>query len=520
MKKLYWLNNTILIALGVSFGFFPEITVLILMVLGISYLYKNLKNILFLPVKLPIPAFWLIPLLSQNPLQIILGFLLFFGIKKVNVNTVFKFSLVSGMILGIIYSVIVAFSLISKFEWVVTPDLATIDDQGSVVRFIAVNKTNAWVLQRLGQQGGIFQYVVEVRSDQNMLINMLILHEGLVGGHQDSPCYVTNVWSTCKIRVQTKIVRPAMFGFGSHGTWKAGDPALEVRNSRVKIFAPPLFRERLDAVSRVQGTSFNANAFGAWMAILGIIGVNIFIKWQCKLLIITLSLVGILLSGSRNAIIAFLFGVIMLLIAQSRYFKILFALFFLLISFLVFFIFENIHDSTSGNVSARPTIELPQFPGKRALKIPDHNSMQTRIDIFQLAFRAFLSSPVVGVGNLQLAMLRDLKLNQKKFELQPENITHAHNLWLQVAGERGILGLFAMFWLWITVAYSAICRRDFSAISLLTVIFTLNTVDYLFYYAPVFIAFWWCAAGFPVLGRPSVFLNRQSRGELNGLSEQ
>ena len=52
-----------------------------------------------------------------------------------------------------------------------------------------------------------------------------------------------------------------------------------------------------------------------------------------------------------------------------------------------------------------------------------------------------------------------------------------------------------MLWLWGWVVLKAWRSRDAGALALLAAIFVINSVDYLFFYAPVHLAFWMAAAG-------------------------
>ena len=65
-------------------------------------------------------------------------------------------------------------------------------------------------------------------------------------------------------------------------------------------------------------------------------------------------------------------------------------------------------------------------------------------------------------------------------------------------GESGSVGACrgAIVWLWGWIVLKAWRSRDASALALLTAIFVINSVDYLFFYAPIYLAFWLAGAGF------------------------
>ena len=60
----------------------------------------------------------------------------------------------------------------------------------------------------------------------------------------------------------------------------------------------------------------------------------------------------------------------------------------------------------------------------------------------------------------------------------------------------GVIGLGALIWLWGWIVLKAWRSRDASALALLTAIFVINLVDYLFFYAPIYLAFWLAGTGF------------------------
>jgi O-antigen ligase len=90
--------------------------------------------------------------------------------------------------------------------------------------------------------------------------------------------------------------------------------------------------------------------------------------------------------------------------------------------------------------------------------------------------------------------------------LSKASITHAHNLWLQTAGESGLVGLISLTCLWVLVVLRAWRNKDETALALLVVIFAINTVDYLFFYAPVSFCFWMAVTGFKDIRSAPVLL--------------
>jgi O-Antigen ligase len=499
-----WLLVTTLFLVGLFLGGFPEVASLILVFLG-AYMVIRTPLLLreFVPIGALLIACYGIPVLfwssrASDLWQIPLGLLLFAGAKGLRVTSWFTIGLRLGLVIAVGYALVGALALLPRLEWVVTPDLATMTRRDEVIRFVPVNTSNAWVFQQLEYQGGDFEVRVEVRAEKPILVNTFILHQGLPGGSINVPCQVGSSWSECRLRIKTTSFLPAIFGLGSASTWKAGDTPLEVRNSRVTVIVPPPLLERLTAITRVQGAAFNANAFGAWLAVAGLIVVALSGRWWMFGLNSVVPLIGIVLTGSRNALLAFMGGLVVLLVARSRAVRALPALLVvatLLVSWQLWSVTRGVPPVTSPVQNPGQ----PQFVGTRALEVLDSGGIRLRLEVFRLAMKVFLSSPWVGVRDMQQVLENSIDVRATRAGLVPANLAHAHNLWLQMAGERGILGLLGMGALWGLIALRAWKRADAIAIAVLSMLLVLNSVDYFFHYAPVQIAFWMCAAGFPSL---------------------
>jgi O-Antigen ligase len=504
-----WLLVTTLFLVGFFLGAFPEIASLILVLFGAYMVFRTpllLRE--FAPIGMLLIVCYAIPVLfwssrASDLWQIPLGLLLYAGARGLRATSWFAVGLRLGLVVAVGYALVGALALLPRLEWVVTPDLATMTRRGEVTRFVPVNASNAWVFQQLEYQGGDFEVRVEVRAEQPILVNTFILHQGLSGGSINVPCQVGISWSECRLRVDTKSFLPAIFGLGSASTWKVGDTPLEVRNSSVTVIEPPSLPERLTAITRVQGAAFNANAFGAWLAVAGMIAVALTGRWWVFALTGLVPLIGIVLSGSRNALLAFLGGVVVLLVARSRAARALPAL-LVVATLLVGWQLWSVARSVPPVTSPVQNSGQPQFVGTRALEVLDAGGIRLRLEVFRLAVKVFLSSPWVGVSDMGQALENSIDARATRAGLVLANLSHAHNLWLQMAGERGLLSVLAMGVLWGLIVLRAWKRADAIAIAVLSVLFVLNSVDYFFHYAPVQIAFWMCVAGFPSLRKASL----------------
>ena len=106
-----------------------------------------------------------------------------------------------------------------------------------------------------------------------------------------------------------------------------------------------------------------------------------------------------------------------------------------------------------------------------------------RVPYWEAAWKGFLSRPVAGWGD-------------KRFEVYYRNNlpprgsagdipTHTHNLFLQYAFERGLLGLLGLLLLCLALAYKAIARKDTHLLVILGALITMNFVDYTLFYAGI-----------------------------------
>ena len=124
--------------------------------------------------------------------------------------------------------------------------------------------------------------------------------------------------------------------------------------------------------------------------------------------------------------------------------------------------------------------------------------MPSRAEIFQNSYQVACLTAILDLCPILRfnAMNAKFDARSSSFRLTKDSLTHNYNLWIQTAGESGLLGLCAMLWLWGWVILRAWRSRDAGALALLAAIFVINSVDFLFFYAPVFLASWTGAAGF------------------------
>jgi hypothetical protein len=403
---------------------------------------------------------------------------------------VFSFGLSIGLIS---ISIFAAWNVwfAQSMQWKLEPSLAKQVNFGQYRQLEAVDSGNAWVLQLLGMQGsGQVRYRAEFRAKKPIQVSISLLHEKLSNNRVDVPCNIQTVWITCQIVTSLPSRASMIFVFGGYGSWKLGSPTIDVRNEHLDIIEPPTLLERVLNSSRAQLWAFNENALGVWLTVLTILAMGILGNRWLIFSGVIFVIIGVFTSGSRGALAALGLGLVLLALKNIKYFHaVLIATACLLIALTA----TQIYQQRNTMISNPITVSIGGF---RAIQPNDSSSSRSRLEIFRLAWLAFQDSPWFGVGDLQKAMIAKYDTRAQNAGLARENLTHAHNLWLQVAGESGVFGLMAMMALWIVVLAKAWRQNDRVALICLAVLFLVNLTDYFFYYAPVQIVFWMSAAGF------------------------
>ena len=484
---------------GIIFSFFPESFIFFIAVYFLSKLLRNnfkkngaLTLCYFLIFVMKIPLFFG-DSISNNLLIFLYIILVIFLIDEnreiVQIN---YYSLSLALLVTLSITLLVNLGYVSQQTWNSEPLLVIIEHKKEVFEIIPTHINDAIAYINLGYKGsGKILYELEIRADKEFDINMSLITSTRV----NKICKIKTVWSKCSIEMDIVSRIFTIFSVGGFGTWKKNDPKIQIRNLHFYELTSPSFLERINYLQfiRAQGFTFNSNAFGAQIAVVGLLGVIISSKYWMIILTIFPSVFTIFLSGSRGALAAFAVGLLVLFIARSRFYKSL--------PFVVLICFAGIAFLQFRTIRATPTSVpiVTQQSSIRSLNIADKDSARTRLEIWRLAIKSWLENPrtfLIGTGDLTAAMKVKLDARATSYGLTKDTLTHAHNLWLQTAGESGLLGLLAMMWLWGWVIWKAWKARDAGALALLAAIFVINSVDYLFYYAPVHLAFWMAAAGF------------------------
>lgn len=209
---------------------------------------------------------------------------------------------------------------------------------------------------------------------------------------------------------------------------------------------------------RVSATFNTPNPYGAFMSVVSIIGLILFIskKISFKQFIFfeTGSVLGLALSGSRNSMIAYLLGLTVVLFYFRKY-----AIGPFLISLLIFLTVAMGFSVSMQRLEIPPLAVFPWFdkgytavsnllsvqtPIEYKLETVDiiqDPSFNTRIELYRAAISCFIKNPIgIGSGNFLYRHTEFLR------GLRTEGIGnyHAHNIFLNTLVEQGILGFLSL----------------------------------------------------------------------------
>jgi O-Antigen ligase len=374
-------------------------------------------------------------------------------------------------------------------QWINFGD-STMIEISDTIKISPTNSINSLAITNLGKlKAGTIQYRLKIRASQDFSLRVSFWLPDIKVG-KTTFCNLKTEYSICQISTDLAADTAAVLVLGEGNTWIKGDPHIEIDSTTLYINDKKQFFSWSLPLQRWKGFSFNENAFASHMVVIGLLGLLQVKNYFWIFLYSCPSLVAILLSGSRGALIAFLIGIFVLILARSRAYKLLPWTMAVALTTIVVFQAATLRGAVAPITSNQS--------GLRSLNVADQNTTRGRIEIWRLATKAWLENPrtfLIGTGDLASAMKVKYDARAQNAELQKTDLTHAHNLFIQTAGETGLLGLCAMIALWCWVVWKSWKARDAGALALLAAIFVINSVDYLFYYAPVHLAFWMAAAG-------------------------
>ena len=496
------IKNVSISIFGFIFVIFPELFNILSFIICITVLFFNLHLIKLQFKYIFLAVFFLFYLFIDfknhilNIGSLIIDVIIFWGfinLDRLGIKNQFLGVFPKGILLGITFLASYSFlkaTYIQDSTWM--PYKATFMSQGEIQKFIPVDLQADYVVKSFGIQGSQkMKLIFDAKSSREISINLSLIQFGS-NFRYDRLCVIRTIWTSCEIQgfFPHNFDTAGVFGSFKKQEWKKGSPSIQVRQLDIEYYSQRSIFDVFSKIPRTKGLAFNYNAFSA-LAVVVSLSVFLFIK-NYKIIIFNVipTLMCIFLSGTRTSFIAFILGILVFLLVKSQFFKLL--PWFIVFTLLIFGIFQF------RAIFIADKINLSQSDS-RLLNLIDKNSARERIEIWRLAAKSWLESPqtfLIGVGNLTQAMKTHFDARSSRYGLVKNNLTHAHNLWLQTVGESGLFGLFAMIALWVWVVRKAWRSRDAGALSLLAAIFVINSVDYLFFYAPVHLAFWMAAAGF------------------------
>jgi hypothetical protein len=488
-KALKYLNFAIVLALFML-PFSPEISV-IAFILGM---------LIKLDTKIIINKFQLLSLIisilfinlsSLNFILLQLPFLMIcFFTKSESYRKYGKILILSQFIFVVV--LFVALLRVKNFQW--EDNDSTKIENSYLTKITPSDSKNSLSTTNIGYLSpGSVDYILKLRSSKEYRLRVSFWLPKTRESHTIF-CDLDTIFSICKISMNLKTNSFVMIVLGEGDSWVKNDPYIEVQSTRLYVnLKEQLFTWSLP-LQRWRGFSFNENAFGAQMAVVGLLATIIAPTYFWMIIAPIPAIYCIFLSGSRGALVAFLIGLVVFFLFRTRYYK-------LLPLILLFFMF-GFFILQIGVLKENPemTPEVNQIRVKlRSLDFINQDLNQIRLEIWRLALSAWLENPrtfLIGTGDINAAMKKYVDVHSKKFGLTEDSLTHTHNLWLQTVGTTGIIGLIFMLWLWSWVFRRAWRTQDAGAMALLITIFVINSVDYLFFYAPIHLCFWIAAIGF------------------------
>lgn len=129
----------------------------------------------------------------------------------------------------------------------------------------------------------------------------------------------------------------------------------------------------------------------------------------------------------------------------------------------------------------------PSLLGRLSSVFQLDSSAESRLQFWQIAFKAFREYPLGGVGFGNFPLYYQINLPPGAIETYAP---HAHNLLLHLLAEGGLSGLAGFGVLWGSVAGVLVRLRVWRGLVLLGVAFLLNLFDYTFFNAAIYYPLW------------------------------
>ena len=498
-------NKVFLPLTGLALGFFPAVGLALLAVQGLlersprDAMGRSLERASFvLGVFLIYRAWRIEENLAVATLQAALYWALARGWRvalRAELRLGFGTTIAVGLFISMVFvPMIDAVAIRKGFEadWNANKAVVKSQPYAAVFRAVPRAEQDDYIYRPAYLQGpGRLTFSVDVRAERRHRIALLVSSPALPNNFAEPAyCDVSPKWRRCSVSADLPAKGFTTVYVGGWGTWSRTSPALEVRSPKLEGVRGRTLLEIAEAFPRLSGWTFNANALGVTACLIGLLALALAHSWWISLLTITAALAGIAFSGSRGAMLGFGIGVFVLVLSRFKFRRWMPLLALLPVLWI----------SVLQDAAVRQTVKsvAREQQGFRSFDIANVDTAGLRLDIWRVALRAWAQSPltvVFGVGELGAVIRQGLPQHGLNPALDEPEVTHAHNLWVQILGETGLLGFGLMAGLWAWIGWSCWQRDDVRSLALLTAVFVVNSVDYFFFYTPAQVVFWACAVG-------------------------
>ena len=212
------------------------------------------------------------------------------------------------------------------------------------------------------------------------------------------------------------------------------------------------------------------NLAGHTIASVGLAAVVLPGSLPSTLLILVMSITGVLLTGSRTALLAIVIGGALIVLARHERHRVWLGPSIAILTLVT---------------AALVTSSL--LPGQKELHWLTFNDGQTtpRTSIWRAAGEAFIQHPLTGLVGARESFTT-------YWHASPQNTTgeavqHAHDLWLQFAAMYGIFGLLASLWMTVALMWMGSRRGGGTGTVFVGTILFMNVLDYTLMYTGVFV---------------------------------
>ncbi len=345
-------------------------------------------------------------------------------------------------------------------RWNTNAAVFSLNQQGVGTAFQDSGK-NAFLYHNSTRQGpGEVGFSVEIRSDSLKSL-ALWLDNGKPQSLLVKPsvCAISNTWKTCSVFKSSVVKEKMGLMVGGYGSWVTKGTSFQMRNVRLLgTMQHDNWLDLLSELGRTQGTSFSPNAFAAVLALIVFAICAMPAQTGWFYISVVLAVVGVVLSGSRNAMLA--------LVALAGFY---------------FFaaVFRDRRLLARNVLLAGFALLLGVLMVNR-LRVFQVNDdfLNSRLVLFHISFDAWRQSPFWGFQDARAAMI-NVHQHSHSFRnsIPLQEVTHSHNMWLWCALNLGLLGTIPVFALFLFLGYNVVKNKERLMLHLFFGLIALNQFD-------------------------------------------